>query len=128
MTERARLVPATAADFAELAARSPDTPSAPPVRVIAIAGKVGDRVIAIGGVAIWPNGVKQAFADIGPEARKYPVTLHRAALVTIDLARKHNIRQLRAVAAEPKEAAVRWLVRLGFKHVEGTEADYVVSI
>ena len=126
--ERAYLVPATREDFAELAARSPNTPAVPPVRTIAIAGKVGDRVIAIGGVAIWPNGVKQAFADIGPEARSYPVTLHRAALQAIELARKHNIRQLRAVAHEPRDAAVRWLLRLGFKLVEGTDDNYALQL
>ncbi len=124
MAGRAILVPASPADFAELAARSPNTPAAPPVRVIAIAGKVDGRVVAIGGVAIWPNGMKQAFADIGPEARNYPVTLHKAGLAVIELARKHKIRQLRAVADEPKEAATRWLLRLGFKPIEGTDSNY----
>lgn len=122
------LVPATQADFAELAARSANTPRVPPVRVFAIAGKVDGKVIAIGGVAVWSNGVKHAFADIGPEARKYPVTLHKAGLAVISLAKKHNMRELRAVAAEPKDVAIRWLVRLGFRPVEGTEADYVLTL
>lgn len=129
MKPRAVLAPATRQDFAELAARSADTPSAPPVRVMAIAGKVDGRVIAIGGVAFWPNGVRQAFADIGPEARQYPVTLHKAGLAVIDLARRYKVRQLRAVAAEPKEAAERWLLRLGFAPVEiGGETNYVLEL
>lgn len=125
---RAVIVPAKLTDFVEFAAQTPNTPSAPPVRVLAIAGKVDGRVIAIGGIAIRPNGVKQAFADIGPEARKYPITLHKAGLATIALAKKHGMRELRAVAAEPKEAAVRWLLRLGFTPVEGTDDNYVLRI
>lgn len=125
---RAILVPATPADFVDLATRSPHTPGAPPVRVIAIAGKVDGRVIAIGGIAIWPNGVKHAFADIGPEARKYPIAIHKAGLATIALAKKHGMRELRAVAAEPKDVALRWLLRLGFTPVEGTDEEYVLKL
>lgn len=128
MSARVTLEPATAADFAELAQRSEFTPREPPFRVLALAGKADGRVIAIGGIAFRPNGVKQAFADIGPEARSYPVALHKAALATVELARRHNIRQLRAVADEPKDAAVRWLLRLGFKPVEGAESNYVLNL
>ena len=120
------LTPATREDFAELAARSEHTPMIPPVRVVAIAGKVDGKVIAIGGIAFWPNGTKQAFADIGEEARKYPIALHKAALAVIELAKKHNCKQLRAVADEPKVVAEKWLMRLGFEPVwVGTDVNYV---
>lgn len=129
MRPRVTLDPATPADFAELAARSEHTPAVPPVRVIALAGKVDGRVIAIGGIAIWPNGLRQAFADIGPEARSYPVALHKAGLAVIKLARQHGMRQLLAVAAEPKEAAERWLQRLGFTPVQvGEEVTHVLEL
>ena len=122
------LTPATREDFAELAARSEFTPRTPPVRVLALAGKVDGQVIAIGGILFWPNGVKHAFADIGPEARRYPVALHKAGLAVLKLAREHDLRELRAVAAEPKDAAVRWLTRLGFKPVEGAEGNFVCHL
>lgn len=121
------LAPATAADFADLAARSPNTPHVPRVQTIAIAGKVDGRVIAIGGVCFLPNGQRQAFADIGDEARKYPLALHKAALATIALAKKYRIKQLTAVAAEPLEAAERWLLRLGFQKEPGS-GNYVRNI
>ena len=127
--ERLTLHPATLADFAEFAARSDQTPPAPPTRIIAIAGKIDGCVVGIGGVAIWPNGARQAFADFGPEERDNPVTLHKAALKVLELARAHGIRQLRAVAAEPKVAAIRWLVRLGFEPVQiGEETNYVLNL
>lgn len=116
-------------DFAEFAARSDLTPAKPPCRMIAVAGKMGGRVIGIGGVAMWPNGVAQAFADFGPEARECPLTLHKAGLAVVELARRHGLRQLRAVAAEPKIAAIRWLVRLGFEPVQiGDETNYVLNL
>ena len=119
------LTPATRADFAELAAVSENTPAVPPVRVLALAAKVDGRVIGIGGVAFFPTGQKVAFADITDEARKYPVSIHKAGLAAIDLARRHGIRQLVATG-ESHDASRRWLLRLGFLPVDvGAGVNYV---
>ena len=123
------LTPATAADFVELADRSFNTPAAPPTRVLALAGKIDGRVIAIGGISFWPNGVRGAFADVTPEARKHPIALHKAALATIELARKHKVKRLTAVADAPFDAAERWLLRLGFKEMMvGEVKQYVLDL
>ena len=128
MTERVRLVPATAADFADLSARSPNTPSTPPVRMLALTAKVGDRVIGIGGVAFFKTGQKVAFADITDEARKYPITIHKAGLATLALAKKHGLKQLVATG-ESHDASLRWLLRLGFIPVEtGAGTNYVLNL
>ena len=105
---RVTLSPATSADFAELAARSPNTPPLPKVQTIAIAGKVDGRVIAIGGVCFLPNGQRHAFADIGDEARKFPIALHKAALATIALAKQYRVKRLTAVAAELKRYSIEY--------------------
>jgi hypothetical protein len=125
---RAVLAHATLADFAELAARSPHTPAQPPVRVMAIAGKVDGRVIAIGGIAFMPNGQRVAFTDITDEARKYPVTMHKAGLIMLALAKKHGIQRLVA-RGESHEASERWLLRLGFcKQIVGEATNYVIDL
>lgn len=124
---RVTLSPATSADFAELAARSPNTPPLPKVQTIAIAGKVDGRVIAIGGVCFLPNGQRHAFADIGDEARKFPIALHKAALATIALAKQYRVKRLTAVAAEPVEVAERWLLRLDFRKEIGS-GNYVLDL
>ena len=124
---RVVLAPATAADFADLAARSPNTPPLPKAQTIAIAGKIDGRVIAIGGVCFLPNGQRQIFADVTDEARAHPIALHKAALETIALAKKYRVKRVTAVAAEPLEAAERWLLRLGFRREAGS-INYVLDI
>jgi hypothetical protein len=121
------LTPATAADFAELAARSPNTPPLPKVQTIAIAGKVDGRVIAIGGVCFLPNGQRQAFADVTDEAREHPIALHKAALATIALARKHKIWRLTATTSSGLDRDLRWLLRLGFRPEDGT-TNFVLDL
>ncbi len=86
-------------------------------RLRGFAGVVGERVVAVGGIAFWPDGTRQAFCDLSPEARLYPKTMHRAALMTIEMARQLGIRRIVATSGddgvEPARAD-RWLLRLGF--------------
>ena len=124
--ERVVLVPATARDFEEMAAISPDTPKLPPVRTIALAAKVDGRVIAVGGIAMYPNGVNAAFTDISDEARKYPVSIHRAGLRAIALAKKQGVKRLMA-SGQSHPASERWLFRLGFRRQETDGAPIYVA-
>lgn len=125
---RVTLEPATREDFAELAAVSKKTPAAPPMRMLALAAKVDGRVIGIGGIAFNRYGQKVAFADITEEARKYPVSIHKAGLAAIALAKKQGLKQLVATG-ESHEASVRWLIRLGFRPVAvGNEVNFVLDI
>lgn len=61
------------------------------------------------------DGTKIAFCDLTDEARRYPVTMHRAALKTMALARELRIRRLVATTESGHPAAERWLLRLGFE-------------
>lgn len=109
-----------------MAAISPETPKLPPVRTIALAAKVEGRVIAVGGVAMFPNGMNIAFTDISDEARKYPVSIHRAGLKAIALAKKQGIKHL-TTSGMSNPASERWLLRLGFHRVETDGAPIYVA-
>jgi N-acetylglutamate synthase-like GNAT family acetyltransferase len=109
-----------------MAAISPETPACPPVRTIAIAAKVDGHVVGLGGVASFPNGIHVAFTDISDEARKYPVSIHRAGLRAVALAKKHGIKRLQASGVS-HPASERWLLRLGFRRVETDGAPIYVA-
>lgn len=100
---------ATRDDFASLGL-------SPPCRVRALAGRgeTGD-VLGIGGIAFPDGGQAFAWADLQDAARMHPVSLHRAGLRILRMARDMGLRRLIATAdmvASP--AAERWLERLGF--------------
>ncbi len=104
-----------------------------PYRVRAITALIGDRVIGMGGIAFPPCGPAIAFAQFAPapsgegtacegehaatdipEARRYPVALHRAGLIAMEMIRRSGVRQVIATAEAGSDVAVRWLKRLGF--------------
>lgn len=87
-----------------------------PYRVRGIAGIDDDgRVLGVGGLAYLPDGRVFAFSHFLPEATKYPVALHKAALMVIGLANAAGVRELYACPEMTRSpAAERWLARLGF--------------
>lgn len=90
-----------------------------PMRVRAWAGEADGRVLGVGGLARFRNGVWVAFVRIEPEGRRYPVSLHKAGLMTMREARAMGLRRVLAaadLAASP--AAENWLLRLGFERRE----------
>ncbi len=106
---RVLLVPATAEDFQQLHG------GLPPVRVRAFAGHHEDgALLGVGGIGLYPNGEHVAFVKLRPEAKDYPIALHKAALRTIAFAREQKISRLLALA-DDTDVAERWLLRLGFK-------------
>jgi RimJ/RimL family protein N-acetyltransferase len=86
-----------------------------PCRVRAIAGEIGGKVIGIGGLAYWPDGTIMAFLQKDDNAGRYPLTLHRAALMILAEARRLRIPRITAIADDNVEPARRWLERLGFE-------------
>lgn len=88
-----------------------------PHRIQAITALAGDKVIGIGGIGFLPDGTVLAFVEMAPEARKYPVAIHRAGLMAMDMIRRSRAQ---VVVAETSLADLgeRWLVRLGFAPVE----------
>jgi len=53
-----------------------------------------------------------------PEARRYPVTFHRAGLAAMAMIRASGVARVVATADAGSAAAVRWLKRLGFEEAE----------
>lgn len=94
-----------------------------PCRVRAIAGEIGGEVVAVGGLAYQPDGAVVAFLQAGECARRYPVSLHRAALMILAEAKRLRIPRIIAIADEDVEPARRWLARLGFApdNIDGQE-------
>jgi len=105
--------PATRADVAEYTANFSGGAQLPPYRVLALAGKADGKVIGVGGICMLPNGVRLAFADLAPEAHKYPVALHKAGLAGLAQAKNGGIKRVVATATTI-ESGERWLLRLGF--------------
>jgi hypothetical protein len=97
-----------------------------PYRIRAITALAGDRIIGMGGVAFPPDGPAIAFVQFAPapggsggaEARRYPVALHRAGLMAMEMIRASGVAQAIATADAGNAAAVRWLKRLGFGPAE----------
>lgn len=89
-----------------------------PFRVKAWTGEEDGQPIGMGGIGFQPDGTHVAFLCVKPGARRYKVTLHKAALLTLSEARKLGIKRLVALADPEIEQAEPWLLRLGFKPVE----------
>jgi hypothetical protein len=85
-----------------------------PHRIKAITALAGDKVLGIGGLAFPPNGPVIAFVQQNPEAKKYPVSFHRAGLMAMKMARDMKLPRVVATTDADYDAGVRWLKRLGF--------------
>ncbi len=109
------LRPATHADVLEAFRTLYGAEKEPPVRILGVTGRLGDRVIGIGGIAFYPNGARVAFCDVSDEGRRFPVSLHRAARMVLENARRFGVRKV-VVAAGPDvhEKTPNWLRHLGF--------------
>jgi hypothetical protein len=89
------------------------------------AGVHDGEVIAVGGV-IYQQGRIYAFLDLKPEARKFPVTIHRAGLGVVQMIREARYPHVFLTRNENEPNADRWLSRLGFERVPGTSMAYVL--
>jgi N-acetylglutamate synthase-like GNAT family acetyltransferase len=110
---RVLLRSAVPADLADLS-----YPQFLPWRTRLIAAEIDGRVIGVGGLVFRPDGVWASIA-LTDEARRYKLAMHRAALMTLDMARKMGVRRLLATAEEGREGARMWLERLGFTERDG---------
>jgi hypothetical protein len=107
-----------------------------PYRIRAITALIDDRVIGMGGIAFPPDGPAIAFVQLAPssreetvgasepaaaslpEARRYPVSFHRAGLMAMEMIRTSGVTHVVATADARSDVAVRWLKRLGFQPAE----------
>ena len=101
--------PATRADIEAFS----DMPGKPTIK--AIVGDLDGRIIGIGGVALIA-GRWIAFCDLTPDARKYKMTLARAAIRFIRDLKEQGVKFIYAEADTKNEPrAVEWIRSLGFE-------------
>jgi hypothetical protein len=92
-----------------------------PFTADAVAATIDGQLVAVGGLAIV-SGVATAFLDVKDEARDFPILMHRTAMRILARAKASGRRHIYAAYDPTDERAVRWLVRLGFRPVEDSEA------
>ena len=86
-----------------------------PYRVRAFTGRVGGEIKGIGGIGYLPDGTALAFLHLAEGAERYAVSLHKAARLVIEEAKRRGIRKIVAQADPNYPTAKRWLKRLGFE-------------
>lgn len=91
-------------------------PQASPWRIRALTASVDGKIIGIGGIAHHYDGSMVAFIEASEaDCKRYPVTLHKAALRALKEWRALGIKRVFAKVDTSREAAGRWLLRLGFR-------------
>lgn len=109
MSDKIKVVPATQKDV------EPFFKGLPPCRIRALAGRIGDETVGIGGVYYLPDGTKVAFLILTAEGEKYPVTLYKSTKKFLQTMKDEGIHEIRAVADPVIESAARYLHRFGFE-------------
>lgn len=111
---KARIRPATREDILKVYPRVP-------CRLRALAVEDDEKLLGVGGLIFQPDGVVVAFVVFceGVTGKSAAVTLHKAGLMTMQMARDLGIRRVVANADLQFPAAERWLARLGFEPFEG---------
>jgi hypothetical protein len=89
-----------------------------PHRIRAITALAGEKVLAIGGIGYRPDGTVIAFMMANDEFRKYPLAVHRAGRMGMELIRDSGVRTVVAEAQPGNPAAEPWLLHFGFRPVE----------
>jgi len=107
---RVRHRPSVPSDFAALG----ETPG---YRCQCLTALAGDTIIGLGGL-VFRDGVVWASAIITPQARAYPVAIHRVGLAAMRFARELGLSTIYAAPQADNPAAERWLLRLGFVKTE----------
>jgi RimJ/RimL family protein N-acetyltransferase len=92
-----------------------------PCRVRAFAAERDGELLAVGGLMFPPNDPVVAFVMYaeGISGKDFKVTLHKAGMKAMQLARDLGLRRVVAAADMTYPAAERWLARFGFEPCEG---------
>lgn len=78
---------------------------------------VDGKPVGLGGL-LFDRGRVFAFSDLSDAVRKYPKTIHKAALAVMRVARDGGHRYVFATRDANEPTAMRWLARLGFRPVD----------
>lgn len=84
----------------------------------ATAGLVKGELVALGGIAIRPDGVRVGFLDCKPEARRFPIALTKTARQILEECKAEGVRRIVATMDEGIERAGPWATRLGFQPID----------
>lgn len=111
---KASIRPATREDILQVHPRVP-------CRMRALAVEGDGKLLGVGGLLFQPDGLVVAFVAYveGVKGQNVAVTLHKAGLKTMQMARDLGLRRVVASAELSIPAAERWLVRLGFEPFDG---------
>ena len=83
---------------------------------LAITLLVDEKALAFGGIQPMYPGVAEVWSFITPEAKKYPLALHKAVTQFIRLHHKAlNVHRIQTNVEFGQEAHLRWVERLGFQ-------------
>lgn len=91
--------------------------------ILAWVGEDEGKVVGIAGFA-YSRGRWFGFCDLRPEARKYKMTIARAAIRAMREARARGIRYVYAQPDPEELGAKRWLTSLGFSADHRTPSLY----
>ena len=116
---RVSLEPATAADFNELVG------VLPVARARALAAKLGDQVIGLGGFLYMQDGTVWASMIATPAVRKFPTAMFRGGVLAMRMARRLGLREIFASTDKAEPAAERFLERLGFARIGEVNGEVV---
>jgi hypothetical protein len=78
-----------------------------------VVGELNGKIIGFGGLARH-RGRWYAFCDLIPEARKFKITIARAAIRVFEEARRDGVKFVYAEMDQNEPTAPAWLARLGF--------------
>lgn len=92
-----------------------------PFRVRALAAERDGKLLGVGGLGFRPDGIVVAFLILaeGVTGKSVMVTLHKAGLKLMAMARELGFHRVLASADMNYPAAERWLARLGFEQTDG---------
>lgn len=109
--------PATRADIDELVAEKL------PYRLRGLVVERDGELLGFGALVYLEGGTIGATLMLAPGATHYAVTMHKAALRLMEIARELGMKRVVAIADPDIAPARRWLLRLGFvaKIVDGQE-------
>jgi hypothetical protein len=82
----------------------------------------GETVLGVGGLAFPADGPPIAFVQQAPEAKRYPLSFHRAGLAAMQMIAESGLWEVVATSDPDNLTAGRWLARLGFTLAERQNA------
>ena len=85
-----------------------------PFRVRGFTAELDGKILGLGGLAFLSTETTGIYLLLFDGYEKFPITLHKAALKVLNMAREMGIKKLVSLADQDFPNAERWHERLGF--------------